>query len=332
MNLIKLAALLSLALLAGCQADQRNATIHKMQREVPALVTRPDPLPEGTYFAFCFFRDPNPDLYIAVSTDGYTWTEAAGGKPVHSEPKLWLRDPSIARGTDGVFHMVFTGGDDVSIGYSTSTDLVHWTPGRPLAVMKSVRGARSCWAPEIVYDDAQGQWLIAWSSEVDGMFEETRDQAKVNHRLWFTTTRDFRTFAEPRVLLDPGYTCIDATFIRRDGQWHLIFKDERDNPSKKQLRMVTGPTPQGPWSKPSDALTVTRVEAPCAVAVGPAAIVYFDEYRWHRYGAIRSQDMKTWTDVSKLMKFPGGARHGSFFQVPETIGRALMASARPAPQ
>jgi hypothetical protein len=53
-------------------------------------------------------------------------------------------------------------------------------------------------------------------------------------------------------------------------------------------------------------------------------IVYFDEYRWHRYGAIRSEDLEGWSDVSKLMRFPEGARHGSVIQIPESVAKQLL--------
>jgi hypothetical protein len=68
---------------------------------------------------------------------------------------------------------------------------------------------------------------------------------------------------------------------------------------------------------------VTRVEGPCAIKIGDDYLVYFDEYRWDRYGAIRSRDLKSWSDVTKLMSFPPQRRHGSFLQVPREIGEKL---------
>jgi hypothetical protein len=328
--MLRIAGVVLCVFLTACAADQRNATLHKIQREVPSLVDGPEELPAGSAFAFCYFREPDPSLFLAVSSDGYTWKEAAGNRAVFTDRTLWLRDPSVAQGPGGNYHMVFTGPGPDGIGYSSSTDLVHWSPGRKLPVMAGVPGVKSCWAPELVWDDGEKQWLIAWSSQVEGKFDQTKDQAKANHRIWFTTTKDFKTFAPPKVLLDPGFTCIDPTFVKHDGRgehagpWHLIFKDERDNPSKKQLRMVSGPSPRGPWSKPTEALTVTRVEAPCAVNIGSNVIVYFDEYRWHRYGAIRSADLEGWSDVSKHMHFPEGARHGSIIKIPEALAKQLL--------
>ena len=309
--------------IAGCAGDQRNAQLHKIDRELPQLLRGPDRLPEGTWFVFAYFKDSDPGLYLATSTDGYEWKGANGGKPVMVSP-IWLRDPSVKLGPDGTFHMVFTGGSRPDeIGYASSKDLVNWTAPRTLPVMRSVSGTRACWAPELVHDDEKQRWLIAWSSEVAGRFEETKNQAKVNHRLYYTTTRDFRQLAEPKLLLDPGYTCIDPTLLKANGQYHMFFKDERDSPSKKQVRMTKAPAPEGPYGKISDALTVTRVEGPCAIKIGDDYLVYFDEYRWDRYGAIRSRDLKSWSDVTKLMSFPPQRRHGSFLQVPREIGEKL---------
>jgi beta-xylosidase len=319
----RILALLVMIALAGCAADQRNAQLHKMDREFPQLLRGPEKLPEGTWFVFAYFKDGDRGLYLATSNDGYEWTSVNGGSPVMSSP-IWLRDPSVKLGPDGVFHMVFTGGSRPDeIGYSASRDLLNWSVPRTLRVMGSAPGTMACWAPELVYDEEKQRWLIAWSSEVEGRFEETRHQAKVNHRIYYTTTTDFRQLAEPRLLLDPGYTCIDPTFLRANGRYYMFFKDERDNPSKKQVRMTSAPSPEGPYDKVSDALTVTRVEGPCAIKVGDDYMVYFDEYRWDRYGAIRSRDLKSWSDVTKLMRFPPQRRHGSFLQVPREIGERL---------
>jgi beta-galactosidase len=43
--------------------------------------------------------------------------------------------------------------------------------------------------------------------------------------------------------------------------------------------------------------------------------VYFDKYREGKYGAIRSTDGKHWEDVSDLVSFPQGTRHGTAFKI-----------------
>src|SRR5437016_1713699 len=65
-------------------------------------------------FLFSFFREPNGQagLQLATSTNGLQWTElkAPNGKSF-IEPQVGgklMRDPSLALGPDGMFHMVWT--------------------------------------------------------------------------------------------------------------------------------------------------------------------------------------------------------------------------------
>lgn len=326
----RLLLLLPVFFAAGCSnlPDRVNATKHKVQRELPAIVRGPAQLETGNVFVFGYFINPGGSLHLALSDDGYTWTPACGGRAVFNSPWLGLRDPSLAQGPDGTFHCVFTGGSRTEIGYASSKDLLAWTEPRPLPVMASIPDTEVCWAPEICFDPVAGHWVIAWSSEIPGRFPATDTQAVANHRLYYTTTKDFQTLAAPQLLFDPGYPLIDPAFYYDGTTWRMFYKDERDEPAKKQLRMVSGPSPIGPWSAASDALTVRRVEAPCPLQVGDEVIVYFDEYRRHTYGAIRSADLRSWDDVSKIMSFPKGARHGAFLRVTPEVAAAIRADGK----
>jgi hypothetical protein len=48
-------------------------------------------------------------------------------------------------------------------------------------------------------------------------------------------------------------------------------------------------------------------------------IVYFDRYTEGKMGAVRSSDLKTWTDISDQIQFPEGTRHGTIFKVKESL-------------
>ncbi|MBL8763208.1 MAG: glycoside hydrolase family 43 protein [Phycisphaerae bacterium] len=325
MTASRLGVLALVPFLAGCALlddDEFHSEIHKIQRTLPVLVSGPETLPASTAFAFLYFKEEDAGLYVAISSDGYQWTPGNSGAPLMVS-SFGLRDPSIARGPDGIYHMVFTGGGPDAIGYASSPDLFSWSPVRAIRIMEFTPGTSACWAPEVAYDEADQRWIIAWSSQVSGCFEETTNLAKANHRLYATTTRDWIRFDPPRLLLDPGYPVIDPAFARTGSGWRLLFKDERDTPDKKQLRLTSGPTPFGPWGRISDALTVHRVEAPAVLHVGSRDIVYFDEYRAGRYGAIRTEDYQGWDDVSKLMSFPPRARHGTFIQIPPDVAARL---------
>jgi hypothetical protein len=124
---------------------------------------------------FSYFMGNGEDgLHLATSEDGLKWTALRGGasflQPVAGENKL-MRDPCLLLGPDGVFRMVWTtswtGG---TIGYSSSTDLVHWTKQKSLPVMAHEPSTANCWAPEIIWDAQQQHYLIFWSSTVPGKF------------------------------------------------------------------------------------------------------------------------------------------------------------------
>jgi len=56
----------------------------------------------------------------------------------------------------------------------------------------------NCWAPEIIWDDAQQHYLIYWSSTVPGNFRsrtnraQGQDKPPRNHRLYFDDDERFR--------------------------------------------------------------------------------------------------------------------------------------------
>jgi len=57
--------------------------------------------------------------------------------------------------------------------------------------------------------------------------------------------------------------------------------------------------------------------------VGAYVYVYFDKYRDHRYGAVRSKDMEHWEDVSDQVSFPPGLRHGTAFKASANTLKSL---------
>jgi hypothetical protein len=67
-------------------------------------------------------------------------------------------------------------------------------------------------------------------------------------------------------------------------------------------------------------VTISWVEGPSAVHIGDEYLVYFDHYVSPQYyGAMRSKDMEHWEDISEMLKFPAGTRHGTVLPVPEAV-------------
>lgn len=57
---------------------------------------------------------------------------------------------------------------------------------------------------------------------------------------------------------------------------------------------------------------------------GSGWIVYFDKYRVHKYGAVRSADLKNWEDISNSIVLPEGARHGTVIEIDEKTLKRLL--------
>jgi hypothetical protein len=283
--------------------------------------------PAGDALVFSFFRNNGEDgLYLAASEDGLAWTVLNGDKPLLwptvGESKL-MRDPSIARGPDGRFHMVWTTSwKGRTIGYASSKDLVHWSEQRALEVMGHEPQVVNCWAPEIFYDAGSREYLVVWASTVTGKFAGTAPGGErgYNHRLYAFRTRDFKTIGATKLFYDPGFSVIDAAIVRAGDRYVMVAKNETANPPAKYLFTTSAASLDGPWSPPSPRISPQEwSEGPAPVRVGDAWMVYFDLYRQHRYGALRSVDLSRWEDVSARLQFPAGARHGSAFHAPRGV-------------
>jgi Glycosyl hydrolases family 43 len=289
-----------------------------------------NPSDTKTKLLFSFFRDNGQaGLYLATSDDGLKWTEITPPDKSFIQPQLadkLMRDPCLALGPDGTFHMVWTcgWGKPAVIGIAHSKDLVHWSEQIALPVMEKEPESKNAWAPEIFYDAAKTQWLIFWSSTIPGRFPETENSGDNNHRIYSTTTRDFTNYTTTTLLYDGGFNVIDATLLPARGKFYLVVKDETKNPVKKHLRLAVSDHADGPFSKAGPPITGDWVEGPSAIQLGDEFYIYFDHYgKPQYYGGTKSSDLEHWQDISPQISFPKGARHGTVLKVPGQIIRNL---------
>jgi hypothetical protein len=292
------------------------------------------PATQPSIYLFSYFLDNGEDgLHLAASKDGYHFDTLARGKgllkPLVGESKL-MRDPCLIQGPDGIFRMVWTDSwTGQTIGYSSTKDLIHWSPQKAIPVMKDEPTVLNCWAPVVVYDDAKKDYLIFWASTIPGKFPQTENSGdgKYNHRIYATTTKDFETFTPTKLFFDPGYEVIDAAMLKANNQFYLIYKDETLKPPKKDLHIATSDNIEGPFADGNPAFTPAWREGPTAIKIGDYYMVYYDCYTEHKYGASRSKDLKTWEDVTDKIAFPTGARHGTIMSVSTDIVENLQANA-----
>ncbi|WP_242642670.1 family 43 glycosylhydrolase [Lentzea alba] len=198
-------------------------------------------------YAFAYFTgeatQDTEQVHFAVSrgNDPLHWDELNGGRPVLKSQygETGVRDPFIIRSPEGdKFYLVAT---DLQIndgrGWGAaqqhgskyleiweSTDLVTWSEQRHVRVSPDTAGMT--WAPEATYDPAIGAYVVYWASIP--FAADDPDHNNWSHaRMYYSTTRDFRTFTEPKVWNDPGQGVIDATVIKDGDYYYRLTTDEK---------------------------------------------------------------------------------------------------------
>jgi beta-xylosidase len=207
--------------------------------------------------------------------------------------------------------------------------------------MKHEPDAKNCWAPKIFYLNDEQKWMIVWSTWIDNDSLPPPEEPNTlkNHRIYYTTTKDFVNFNKPEKLFDPGHSCIDAYLLKDGRKYILFYKDEREhagrvlNPEHQNIHYSTGSSPYGPFTDISGAVTSQNGsnwfnEGPSAIKSGKEYFVFYDHHSNipvpEYFGAVKSTDLKNWTDVSDQMSFPDGFKHGTVIKVDGTLVRNLL--------
>jgi len=271
---------------------------------------------EEVYLFTTFRGNGEKGLLFAYSFDGYRWANVPGHflKPRVGRSQL-MRDPSLLRGPDGTFQLVWTTEwkGDLGFGHASSADLVHWSPQQFVPVMEHEATTVNVWAPELFFDEKQQQYIICWASTIPGRFPDHLEESTNNHRMYFTTTKDFKEFSPTKLFLEPGFSVIDCTIVRRDSDYVLVLKD--NTRPERNLKVAFADNPLGPWNEISDPFTDKLTEGPTTLKLGDEWLVYFDSYGDATYGAVKTRDFKSFENVSDQMVFPAGHKHGTLQKI-----------------
>ncbi len=141
-------------------------------------------------YLLVYFKDKDQSAYMAISPDGYTFTDINGGQPVFIGSQLaeqkGVRDPHITRGPDGAFYLAMTDlhifgkragfrdteferpaekygwGNNRAIVLMKSFDLIHWTHSdfRVDKAFPELGDIDCSWAPETVYDPIKRKMMV----------------------------------------------------------------------------------------------------------------------------------------------------------------------------
>ncbi len=277
------------------------------------------------YVSTSFHEPADEGLRFIYSYDGITWDSIAGTflTPEVGVQKV-MRDPSIVRGEDGVFHLVWTSSwrGDNGFGYACSKDLIHWSKQRFIPVMDDPTTV-NVWAPELFYDDVKKQYMIVWASCIPGKFPDLLEDHDNNHRLYYVTTKDFETFSKAELLIDPGFSSIDATLVKRGNNDYVMVLKDNTRP-ERNIKVAFSKSPYEGWSAASEPFTESFCEGPSTAFVDGWYYIYYDSYRHGIYGASRTKDFIEFEDVTDQVKFPLGHKHGTVFMAPEEMVENLI--------
>ena len=284
-------------------------------------------------YVFTSFREPATDgLHLAYSRDGYHWTDLGGGYLKPEVGGKLMRDPSIARGKDGTFHLVWTTNwkGDKGFGYASSKNLVHWSAQRFLPVMEHEPEVVNVWAPELFYDDENDRFVIIWASTVPFKFPKGEEDERNNHRMYYVTTKDFQTFSKAALFLDPGFSVIDCVIAKRKKDDYVLVLKDNTRP-QRNIKVAFANDVLGPYQNVSEPFTGILTEGPTVAHVGSDWLIYFDQYRDKTYGAVKTTDFKTFTNISTEITVPEGHKHGTIIPIDfKTLKRLTQnASGRP---
>jgi hypothetical protein len=235
---------------------------------------------DGGYLFVTFKGEQSPmteQIYFGISADGRHWSALNSGEPVlvSTLGEKGVRDPFLIRAHDGkTFYLIAT---DLSIHLNhdwkravtqgsrsivvwESTDLVKWSA--PRLVKVAAEDAGCTWAPEAVYDEAAGDYLVFWASK------NARDNF-AKHRIWAARTKDFKTFGEPFIYIDHPHDVIDTDIVFDRGTYYRFSKDEQF----KAITMEKSAKLEGLWETMADFSLAKMLgyEGPFCFPMTPAA-------------------------------------------------------------
>ena len=121
-------------------------------------------------------RSPEGDTFYLIATDLSVYTRGGWGN------------------NNGSQKFTITGSHSITLW--ESHDLVNWTEGRLIEVAREDAGM--AWAPEMIYNDETGEYVIFFSSTI---LTDTKDAIKERDCIYYTTTRDFVHFGETKKFL-----------------------------------------------------------------------------------------------------------------------------------
>ena len=224
-------------------AERRPTGIELVPTLTPPADAGPLTAADFDGYVMVYFKDETHCAYLALSTDGYTFTDVNGGDPVFDGTLLaeqkGVRDPHLARGPDGAFYLVMTDlhifgdragfrdtrwqrpeeehgwGNNRAIVLMKSWDLIHWTHAsfRVDLAFPELGDIDCAWAPQTVYDPAAGKMMV--------YFTIRYENARANIFTAYANADFTALESTPTMIPNIGGIDSDITFV--DGKWHQFY-------------------------------------------------------------------------------------------------------------
>ncbi len=319
-----------------------------------------------TAYLFAYFKGEGlaqgEQIYFAVSRDGLNWKDINGGNPVLTSTlgEKGLRDPFIMRSADGSkFFVIATdlkingNGDwtaaqtkgSKSIMVWESSDLINWSEQRMCRV--APEGAGCTWAPEAVYNEESGEYLVFWSSKIPS--SQNVQNNDNTHRVYYCTTKDFKTFSDAKVWIElknpqnRTISVIDATVIKVGDTYYRFKKNEATEAHKqgmpssgKYIIMEKATSLLGQWTEVNTQMSQTAyVEGPtCFKFNGENKwCLFIDDFGGKGYYPLVTNDLSSgvFSQLSSSQySLPSVMRHGSVVNITESEYSNLMSKYEPS--
>lgn len=209
-------------------------------------------------YLMVYFKDETHGLYMALSKDGYSFTDINNGRPIMSGDTIALqkgiRDPYIMRGPDGAFYLAMTDlhlfaekagfrntqwerdksygwGNNRSMVLMKSWDLMNWSHSivRVDQAFPGLDSIGCAWAPETIYDKDKKKMMIYFTMR----FKNGKNKIYYSY-----TDNDFTKLeTAPKLLFQypKDISYIDADITRVGKKYHLFYVPHDGTPGIKQV-------------------------------------------------------------------------------------------------
>jgi hypothetical protein len=317
----------------------------KATKDIPVRVVKAFEKAADKAYLFVHFTFSDEKIYFSLSKENNAldWRELNNGKPVFASTigTTGLRDPYIVRSPDGdTFYLMATDlkwfskdkGPDRKryIQVWESHDLVHWSAQRDVLV--SPENVQNTYAPEAVWDESIGAYVVFWTSKLG---------TNSYYTPMYATTRDFVTFTEAQIW-QPNEWRIDAT-VTKVGDWYYRFTKSIDKAHNnchdiveersKNLRAL-----RDQWETVESCIGATaglpETEAPLVFKANPSDVNGDYYYLWMEkwiptktYVALRTKSLEApkWEVVP--VNFPNPLpKHGAILTITAAEAKALAAA------